>query len=77
MIIDHRIDKKKIGPSESWIPAGIINTLLSIRDEQGNVIGDIEIGSDGFIQMIWDIGDVHYRLERYPSMTEAIMSVYS
>ena len=71
-IIDKRT-KKIASPDIDWIPSGVSNLCVDIKDRDSNIIGNIEIGSDGFIQAMWDDKGVHYRLEKHPSIRYATL----
>lgn len=53
-LIDLRTDKSKakfVYPAESLIPDGVTNYLVNVRGEKRN-LGTVEVGSDGFCQII-------------------------
>lgn len=54
---DNRTDKMGIiGPAPSLISRGVTNYIYSICDN-GKPIGDIEVGTDGFVQIRIFIGN--------------------
>ena len=55
-----------ISPAEFIIPEGVTNTLLDIVTPDGKVVGNIEIGSDGFIQAIILTNRLCLKLYRAP-----------
>ena len=50
-IVDKRKGKLIIAPFSEWIPEGVTNYLFDITDSDGLKQGDIEVGTDGFIQV--------------------------
>ncbi len=77
--IDPRIEdlRKKIlylSPYTGWIPKGVKNRIVNITDFDGEVIGELEMGSDGFVQLIVNIPgkDVAViKVEFYPGRDHA------
>jgi len=74
-VVDRRKEKKVIVPDESWIPVNVVNTLMNIIWE-GEPVGDIEVGSDGFVQAVWQWNGLHFRLEVSPYTAEARLRVW-
>jgi len=66
-VVDKRSGKfKLIEPFRPLIPEGVTNTIYDIVDENGRVIGNLELGTDGFLQaLILDKGYV-LKLKRHP-----------
>jgi hypothetical protein len=48
---DKRKTKKYIFPYLSWISKDTINYLFDITDKDDVKVGEIEVGTDGFIQI--------------------------
>ena len=55
-VVDKRKTKKHITPYPSWIPDGATNYLFDITDKDDDKVGEIEIGTDNFIQIRLEIG---------------------
>jgi len=75
-IIDKRNKKNILLPELDWIPDGVENTIVNIVDKDSNVLGDLEIGSDSFVQGIWNIDGVHWRLEHHPPLEKAVLKAW-
>jgi len=86
---DKREKKMYIGPAPGWIPDGVVNTVLNVYSLNGKIIGDLELGSDGFVQGIIRfpvdvvmkrvVGDLEtpitLRIERHPSQDKVTLRV--
>ncbi len=48
-------DNNKVLEYFPLIPDGVTNELCNIRNTDGNIIGDLQIGSDGFIELAFVI----------------------
>jgi len=86
---DKRERKMYIGPAPSWIPDGVENTVLNVYNLSGKIIGDLELGSDGFVQGVVKlpvsaimkrvVGNLEtpitLRIERHPSQDKVILRV--
>ena len=48
---DKRKSTKHIVPYLAWIPEGVTNYLFDITDKDDIKVGEIEVGTDGFIQI--------------------------
>ena len=55
-IEDNRKTVKHIVPYLAWIPEGVTNYLFDITDKDDVKVGEIEIGSDNFLQLRIEIG---------------------
>ena len=71
-IVEKRSKPYSIGPSSAWIPDDVTNTLYDVVGRGSKVkIGDIEIGTDGFIQMIVKVDGIWIKLFKHPSVDNA------
>ena len=53
-------------PAERFgIPKGVTNTLLNVYDMKGNILGDAEVGSDGYLEAWFDYNDASIQFVRY------------
>lgn len=48
---DNRKTVKHIVPYLAWIPEGVTNYLFDITDKDDIKVGEIEVGTDSFIQV--------------------------
>ena len=69
--------RKKIlflSPDSGWIPKGVTNRIVNITDFDGEIIGELEMGSDGFVQLVVTLpgGDaIIMKVEFYPGRDHA------
>ena len=71
---DLREKETFLAPSEGMIPEGVRNTVMNIYTLP-DIIGDIEIGTDGFVQAIFEVMGCLVRLEVYPGRDQAYLRV--
>jgi len=64
-ILDYAEEPKLISPVEAWIPKGVTNILVSVKDGQGN-FGTIEVGTDGWCQAVLIIEGKAYKFYAKP-----------
>lgn len=90
VIEDKRKTKMFLVPSQMWMPDNTENTLMNIYSDDGQVIGDLEIGTDGFLQMVFHIplnkllnrpvnsieAPVAVRIGRVPRFAGATLRIY-
>jgi len=75
--IDDRRTNKKLLPDPLWIPDGVNNRLVDILDKDGKAIGNIEVGDDHFVQGVWNVNGLHWRLEYHPSQETALIRAWA
>ena len=64
-VLDFAEEPKLVNPVEAWIPEGITNILVSVRDGKGN-FGTIEVGTDGWCQAVLIIDGKVYKFFAEP-----------
>jgi len=67
---DYRLEFMFFGKPlwEGWIPNGVVNEILPIYEDATNekMLGEIQIGSDGFIEAMFYMGDKLVKIKRLP-----------
>jgi hypothetical protein len=77
--MDSRVEdiRKKIlhlDPYSGWFPTGATKRIMSIVDADLEPIGELETGSDGFVQLAVLVGRRFVRITYYPGQPYATMS---
>ena len=77
--MDTRVDdlRKKIlhlDPYSGWFPAGATKKVMNIVDPDLEPIGELETGSDGFVQVAVLVGRRFVRITYYPGQTHATLT---
>jgi len=63
-------DYNFLAPYNAIIPEGVSNTLVDIESD-GEIIGNLEIGTDGFVQGIFVINNNLIKIFKYPKDKKA------
>src|SRR2546426_501400 len=77
--LDPRVEdlRKKIlhlDPYSGWFPAGATKRIMSIVDADLEPIGELETGSDGFVQLAVLVGRRFVRISYYPGQPYAALT---
>src|SRR5438093_5873771 len=77
--LDPRVEdlRKKIlhlDPYSGWFPAGATKRIMSIVDKDLEPIGELETGSDGFVQLAVLVGRRFVRISYYPGQPYAALT---
>lgn len=77
--MDRRVDdlRKKIlhlDPYSGWFPAGATKRVMNIVDAELEPIGELETGSDGFVQLAVLVGRRFVRISYYPGQPYATLT---
>lgn len=77
--MDRRVDdlRKKIlhlDPYSGWFPAGATKRVMNIVDAELEPIGELETGSDGFVQLAVLVGRRFVRISYYPGQPHATLT---
>lgn len=77
--MDVRVEdlRKKIlhlDPYSGWFPAGATKRIMSIVDADLEPIGELETGSDGFVQLAAIVGRRFIRISYYPGQAYATLT---
>lgn len=77
--MDTRVDdlRKKIlhlDPYSGWFPAGATKRVMNIVDADLEPIGELETGSDGFVQLAVLVGRRFVRISYYPGQNHATLT---
>jgi len=78
-MLDPRVQdlRKKIlhlDPYSGWFPAGATKRIMSIVDAELEPIGELETGSDGFVQLAVLVGRRFVRISYYPGQPYATLT---
>ncbi len=78
--LDIRVEdlRKKIlhlDPYSGWFPADATKKIVNVVDEQLEPIGELETGSDGFVQLALIVGRRFVRISFYPGQPHATLNV--
>lgn len=66
--------RKKIlflNPYSGWMPQDVKQRIMNVVDEDGEAIGELEVGSDGFTQLAVVTGRSLVRITYYPGRNHA------
>src|SRR2546428_11016634 len=77
--LDPRVEplRKKtlnLDPYSGWSPAGATKRIMSIVDADLEPIGELETGSDGFVQLAALVGRRFVRISYYPGQPYATLT---
>ena len=77
--MDRRVEdlRRKIlylNPYSGWIPKGSKQRIVNIVDIDGETIGELETGSDGFVQVAVSAGKSLIRISYYPGRSHATLT---
>src|SRR2546428_5824472 len=77
--VDPRVEapQKKtlhLDPYSGWSPAGATKRIMSIVDADLEPIGELETGSDGFVQLAALVGRRFVRISYYPGQPYATLT---
>ena len=77
--MDTRVEdlRKKIlhlDPYSGWFPAGATKRIMNIVDEELESVGELETGSDGFVQVAVLVGRRFIRISYYPGQPHATVT---
>ncbi len=77
--MDTRVEdlRKKIlhlDPYSGWFPAGASKRIMNIVDAELEPIGELETGSDGFVQLAVLVGRRFVRISYYPGQPHATLT---
>lgn len=62
-----------LNPYSGWVPEGVQQKIMNIVDEDGEAIGELELGSDGFTQVAVVTGRSLVRITYYPGRNHATL----
>ena len=74
---DLRRVKLYLNPENSlrmgWIPDGVVQTIVNVTDEDGEPIGELETGSDGFVKLVLNLNGkyIFAQVEQIPGRNHA------
>jgi hypothetical protein len=74
--LDSRVEdlRRKIlflNPYSGWIPKRVRQRIMNIVDSDGETIGELETGSDGFVQVAVTVAGNAVRISYYPGRDHA------
>lgn len=77
--VDRRVEdfRRKIlhlDPYSGWFPRGVTKRIMSIVDSDLEPIGELETGSDGFVQVAVLVGRRLVRISYYPGQPHASLT---
>lgn len=77
--MDPRVEdlRKKIlflNPYSGWIPKGARQRIVNIVDHEGDIVGELETGDDGFVQVAVVAGKQLVRISYYPGRNHATLA---
>ena len=77
--MDRRVEdlRRKIlhlDPYSGWFPAGATKRIMNIVDADLESIGELETGSDGFVQLAVLVGRRFVRISYYPGQPHATLT---
>lgn len=77
--MDARVEdlRKKIlhlDPYSGWFPTGATKRIMNIVDEDLEPVGELETGSDGFVQVAVLVGRRFIRISHYPGQSHATVT---
>jgi len=77
--IDTRVEdlRKKIlhlDPYSGWFPSGASKRIMNVVDAELEPVGELETGSDGFVQLAVLIGRRFVRIAYYPGQPHATLT---
>lgn len=77
--LDTRVEdlRKKIlhlDPYSGWFPAGATKRIMNIVDAELESVGELETGSDGFVQLAVLVGRRFIRISYYPGQPHATVT---
>ncbi len=78
--LDIRVEdlRKKIlhlDPYSGWFPVDATKKIVNVVDEELEPIGELETGSDGFVQLALLVGRRFVRVSYYPGQPHAMVNV--
>jgi len=78
--LDIRVEdlRKKIlhlDPYSGWFPVDATKKIVNVVDAELEPIGELETGSDGFVQLALLVGRRFVRVSYYPGQPHATLSV--
>jgi hypothetical protein len=78
--LDIRVEdlRKKIlhlDPYSGWFPADATKKIVNVVDEELEPIGELETGSDGFVQLALIVGRRFVRVSFYPGQPHATLNI--
>src|SRR5207249_9012268 len=73
-VVDLRKKILHLDPYSGWFPAGATKRIMSIVDADLEPIGELETGSDGFVQLAALVGRRFVRISYYPGQPYATLT---
>jgi hypothetical protein len=73
-VVDLRKKILHLDPYSGWFPAGATKRIMSIVDADLEPIGELETGSDGFVQLAVLVGRRFVRISYYPGQPYAALT---
>ncbi|MGI0148361.1 MAG: hypothetical protein ACREDF_02355 [Thermoplasmata archaeon] len=78
--MDTRVEdlRKKIlhlDPYSGWFPVGASKRIMNIVDAELEPVGELETGSDGFVQLAVLVGRRFVRISYYPGQPHATLTI--
>ena len=76
--LDQRIEDLRhkilyLNPYSGWIPKGVRKRIVNVVDRDGEMVGELETGSDGFVQLALVVDGHLVRVTLYPGRNHAIV----
>ena len=71
---DLRTENLHLAPYSGWFPAGATKRIMNIVDADLEAIGELETGSDGFVQLAVLVGRRFVRISYYPGQPHATLT---
>ncbi len=72
---DLRVKILHLDPYSGWFPKGASKRIMNIVDADLEPLGELETGSDGFVQIALLVGRRFIRVSHYPGQPHAMLSV--
>jgi len=63
-----------LDPYSGWFPAGATKRIMNIVDAELESVGELETGSDGFVQVAVLVGRRFIRISYYPGQPHATVT---
>ena len=75
--LDQRIEDLRhkilyLNPYSGWIPKDVRQRIVNVVDGDGEIVGELEEGSDGFVQLALVVDRSLVRVSLYPGRNHAI-----
>lgn len=63
-----------LNPYSGWVPEDVHQRIVNVVDPDGETVGELETGSDGFVQLAVVVDRALVRVSLYPGRNHAIVA---